>query len=260
MNYYAVKALQARVYLWRGKNEDIVNALSAANEIITALENNIAINEMYTYCNFLTPETVNKSCTSMSRENIFGLNVSDVASRIVNYIKPYYLDSENTPMYLLTTDAMSLYENSATDIRLTTLMEPNTNAQNTGYTPLKVYQSDLANDYKNKISMIRIPEIYYIAAECYVKQNNPNLPLALNCLNTVREKRGLYTPLEDLDAEQILVEIQKEYHKEFLSEGVMFYYYKRTGTKTIPNYTEDMGDAQYVLPYPEFEIQSGRVQ
>ena len=260
MNYYAVKALQARVYLWRGKNEDIVNALSAANEIITALENNIAINEMYTYCNFLTPETVNKSCTSMSRENIFGLNVSDVASRIVNYIKPYYLDSENTPMYLLTTDAMSLYENSATDIRLTTLMEPNTNAQNTGYTPLKVYQSDLANDYKNKISMIRIPEIYYIAAECYVKQNNPNLPLALNCLNTVREKRGLYTPLEDLDAEQILVEIQKEYHKEFLSEGVMFYYYKRTGTKTIPNYTEDMEDAQYVLPYPEFEIQSGRVQ
>ena len=101
MNYYAVKALQARVYLWRGKNEDIVNALSAANEIITALENNIAINEMYTYCNFLTPETVNKSCTSMSRENIFGLNVSDVASRIVNYIKPYYLDSENTPMLSL---------------------------------------------------------------------------------------------------------------------------------------------------------------
>lgn len=99
--------------------------------------------------------------------------MSDVASRIVNYIKPYYLDSENTPMYLLTTDAMSLYENSATDIRLTTLMEPNTNAQNTGYTPLKVYQSDLANDYKNKISMIRIPEIYYIAAECYVKQIIP---------------------------------------------------------------------------------------
>ena len=52
MNYYAVKALQARVYLWRGKNEDIVNALSAANEIITALENNIAINEMYTLLQF----------------------------------------------------------------------------------------------------------------------------------------------------------------------------------------------------------------
>lgn len=42
--------------------------------------------------------------------------------------------------------------------------------------------------------MIRIPEIYYIAAECYVKQNNPNLPLALNCLNTVREKED-YTHL-----------------------------------------------------------------
>ena len=145
----------------------------------------------------------------MSRENIFGLNVSDVASRIVNYIKPYYLDSENTPMYLLTTDAMSLYENSATDIRLTTLMEPNTNAQNTGYTPLKVYQSDLANDYKNKISMIRIPEIYYIAAECYVKQNNPNLPLALNCIiRNFCQKELCFTIIKELELKPFLT-IQK---------------------------------------------------
>ena len=31
----------------------------------------------------------------------------------------------------------------------------------------------------------------------------------------------------------LYLEIQKEYHKEFLSEGVMFYYYKRTGTKSF---------------------------
>ena len=55
-------------------------------------------------------------------------------------------------------------------------------------------------------------------------------------------------------------EIQKEYHKEFISEGVMFYYYKRTGCKSIPNYSEEMTDTQYLLPYPTFEIQSGRVQ
>lgn len=260
MNYYAVKALEARVYLWRGEDKDITSALSAANEVIKAIEADLTINDMYTYCNFLTPETVNESRTSMSRENIFGLNVSDVESKISNYIKPYYLDSENSPMYLLTTDAIDLYENSATDIRLTVLMRANTTAQNTGYTPLKVYQSSLANDYKNRISMIRLPEIYFIAAECYAKQDIPNLSLALNYLNTVRESRGVYTPLENLTKEQVLTEIQKEYHKEFISEGVMFYYYKRTGTITIPHYTEIMGDKEYVLPYPEFEIQSGRVQ
>ena len=51
----------------------------------------------------------------------------------------------------------------------------------------------------------------------------------------------------------------KEYQKEFLSEGVMFYYYKRTGATSIPR-TEEMDDKKYVLPYPDFEIQSGRVQ
>ena len=60
--------------------------------------------------------------------------------------------------------------------------------------------------------------------------------------------------------QRIIEEIQKEYHKEFISEGIMFYYYKRTGCKSIPNYSEEMTDTQYLLPYPTFEIQSGRVQ
>jgi len=72
--------------------------------------------------------------------------------------------------------------------------------------------------------------------------------------------RGLYENLEDLTVEQTLEEIKKEYHKEFLSEGVMFYYYKRTGATVVPHYTEEMGDEEYLLPYPAFELQAGRVQ
>ena len=89
---------------------------------------------------------------------------------------------------------------------------------------------------------------------------NPNLDMALQRLNKIRENRGISTPLENLNADQIIKEIQKEYHKEFISEGVMFYYYKRTGCKSIPNYSEEMTDTQYLLPYATFEIQSGRVQ
>ena len=84
--------------------------------------------------------------------------------------------------------------------------------------------------------------------------------MALQRLNKIRENRGINTSLENLNADQIIKEIQKEYHKEFISEGVMFYYYKRTGCKSIPNYNEEMTDTQYLLPYPTFEIQSGRVQ
>ena len=75
-----------------------------------------------------------------------------------------------------------------------------------------------------------------------------------------KEKPLILVSNDDGVMAKIIKEIQKEYHKEFISEGVMFYYYKRTGCKSIPNYSEEMTDTQYLLPYPTFEIQSGRVQ
>jgi hypothetical protein len=260
MNYYAVRALQARVYLWQGGSENLEKALEAAEEVIAAVGNGLRQDEMYTYCYFLTPESLNAARTSMSVENVFGLNVSDMASRIVDYIKPSYHETESQVFYLDPDDALALYENAATDIRLTTGMMLNTGTTNQGYVPLKVWQGSLGTGYKDCVSMIRLPELYYIAAECYALKSSPNLALALQRLNTVREKRGLYTALTGLDATQILTEIKKEYGKEFLSEGVMFYYYKRTGATAIPRLTEPMSDAQYVWPYPAFELQSGRIQ
>jgi hypothetical protein len=63
-----------------------------------------------------------------------------------------------------------------------------------------------------------------------------------------------------MSVEAAMEEIKKEYHKEYLLEGVMFYYYKRTGADMLPNMETPMTDAEYVLPYPEFELQNGRVQ
>ena len=62
------------------------------------------------------------------------------------------------------------------------------------------------------------------------------------------------------DTEVTLEEIRKEYRKEFIAEGVMFHYYKRLGIVDIPDYDEAMGDRQYLLPYPDFETENGRVQ
>ena len=135
-----------------------------------------------------------------------------------------------------------------------------TQSDSRGYVPMKIHQASLDEFNKNRLSLIRLPEIFYIAAECYATSATPNLDMALQRLNKIRENRGISTPLENLNADQIIKEIQKEYHKEFISEGVMFYYYKRTGCKSIPNYSEEMTDTQYLLPYPTFEIQSGRVQ
>ena len=80
LNYYAVKALEARVYLWEGSKESIDKALNAAEEIIKAIgDNGIVMDDMYTY-SYLLPE-ISQSNRSLASEALFSLDVSDVTSK-----------------------------------------------------------------------------------------------------------------------------------------------------------------------------------
>lgn len=260
LNYYAVKGLQARVLLWEGSNESKTKALALAEEVIAGIGEGIRQDDTNTYIYFLSPATIARSNSSLATEHLFSLNVPNLATKIANYINPVHLDTDYAAMFLRKEDATSLYEGSTSDVRYSVLMSQNTNTSTQGFVPLKMYQAYLTDFYANKVSMIRLPEIYYIAAECYATGVSSDLVKALERLNTVRNNRGVYENLEDLTAEQIVDEIKKEYHKEFISEGVMFYYYKRTGATNVPHYAEEMEDAHYVLPYPAFELQVGRVQ
>jgi hypothetical protein len=260
LNYYAVKGLQARVLLWEGSDESKKKALAAAEEVIAAVEKGIKLDDMNTFIYFLTPSNISRSNSSLATEHLFGLNVADLPTKIARYINPYYQDTDYAAMYLRPEDAVSLYEGSTSDVRYSVLLNQSTNNSTMGFVPLKVYESGSLTFYHDKVSVIRLPEIYYIAAECYATGASPDLNKAMERLNTVRNNRGLYDTLEELTAEQIVEEIKKEYHKEFLSEGVMFYYYKRTGAVTVPHGAAEMEDEQYVLPYPAFELQAGRVQ
>jgi len=260
LNYLAVKGLQARVLLWEGSAESKSKALAAAEEVIDAVEEGIRHDQMETNIYFLSASDISRSNSSLAVEHLFGLNVSNMATKMASFINPSYMDTDYAAFYLRPEDAVALYENSTSDVRYSVLLSQNTISSSMGFVPLKYYQANQAYLYSNKVSMIRIPEIYYIAAECYATGSNPNLDMALDRLNGVRNMRGLYENLEDLTVEQTLEEIKKEYHKEFLSEGVMFYYYKRTGAAVVPHYTEEMSDEEYLLPYPAFELQAGRVQ
>lgn len=258
LNYYAVKALEARVYLWEGSKESVDKALKAAEEIIKALgDEGISMSDMYTYSYLITDITESKR--ALASEALFSLNVSDVTTRISGYIIPNFMNTDYAAMYISPSDVTNIYEGVNSDVRFSKLLYQ-TQSESRGFVPMKVYQNSLSDFDKNRISLIRIPEIYYIAAECYVTGTNPNLSTALDRLNRIRTIRGINTQLEDLDSNEILEEIQKEYHKEFISEGVMFYYYKRIGSQSVPNYREKMTDKEYLLPYPTFELQSGRVQ
>ncbi len=101
------------------------------------------------------------------------------------------------------------------------------------------------------IPLIRLAEMYYIAAECADSNEE-----ALDMLNTVRKSRGY----EDLSAStDFNAELQKEYRKEFIGEGQLFYFFKRRNATVIPYSSITGSDKVYVLPIPSIEKEFGNI-
>ena len=80
---------------------------------------------------------------------------------------------------------------------------------------------------------------------------------ALEFLNEVRKHRGIISDLTD--ATKIREELTKEYTKEFLGEGQLFYYCKRNELSNFPYMTWKPASEEnvYILPKPDLEIEFG---
>ena len=80
---------------------------------------------------------------------------------------------------------------------------------------------------------------------------------AVELLNEIRTARSIpaskMLDANSLSDAEIINEISKEYRKEFVGEGVQFYYYKRLGIENISGYGELMTNLQYVIPLPKSE-------
>jgi hypothetical protein len=249
MNYYAVKALQARVYTWQGGAQDLQKAAVAAEEVISK--------SSATLRNPSTPVGTNRILAS---EQLFSLNVTGFADIIGQFF-----NGENATNYdaliLLRPSAETLFETSnqnigVPDIRFNTLLVQHSR----GMVSQKLLQSQ-NSAYRNIMPLMKLPEMYYIAAEAYL---NTNLNKSISYLNTVRSSRGI---LQDISStatiDVVKAELQKEYQKEFISEGQLFFYFKRIGLTHIPGLSaQTIADDQiYRLPYPDNEIEFGnRVQ
>lgn len=255
-NYYAVKALQARIYLWAGEYD---NAIAAANEVITKGRSNLV---SFHSGNINDPSPVNKDYT-FSSEHIFAVNVQGLYDIVWPYIRRYASDGINTnynKLYQNGTIVNNLFEiqtkpeMSLSDYRYKELYDK---VSTTEYLLLKFSYVD-RSIYKDKMPLIKLPEMYYILAESYNEKGDTET--AIDYINTVRINRGissLYNLENTLTSEEISAEIEKEYRKEFISEGQLFYYYKRLGKISMPGTSKVMDNSVYVLPLPQKEIEMG---
>lgn len=275
LNYYAVKALLARVCMWEGSPESKRLALQAALEVITDPTGYKIYNSDLTLRTFTDATKAPTTEMCFPSEHLFALDVNDLNTMISANLNREYTsdDRQYRTLCIKNSIADDLFEIKGagiTDCRYKMLYH------NTEYwpegtkTPSKLYQQTSTGadyKYKNLLPLIRLPEMYYIAAECYVTGPEKDLGEARRLLDEVRKARAIYESLdENLDEAAMKSEIEKEYRKEFICEGVVFYFFKRLGYDKLPRQSDVMAgsavidDNVYMLPYPEFEKQSGRVQ
>ena len=241
MNYYAVAALRARVSLYKG---DYANALTFANEVIES--------ERFQW--ILPGGIVNKNDYVFYSEHIFSLynlKIGETARK--------YFSSESFDKMVCAGRIGSLYEGD--DIRFKYWFKLESSAGSnkrfmTKYNRL-LDEGESKNYQPPTIPMIKLSEMYLIAAEAMAQTN---LPAAIKLLNEMKSKRVTSEIDENSDVLTFMVALDKEYQREFVGEGQVFYHYKRM------NYTNiaaagagsiEMNDEKYTLPFPEDEVTFG---
>lgn len=247
-NYYAVKLLQARAYLYA---QNYTEAAKAAQAIInqqtfvwvteaeissydTNSRNYVGAEELV-FCLYMG--NLSTLYTSTFTE-LNGFCVSEAAGKLI-YEEAVYQKTDFRWLY-----QMDMISSSVC-------------------IPAKLKQPASGRaEYLNRLPLMRISEAYYIAAECAMKGENADVEAAVEYLNKVRSHRGLATGLpKSLTVEEVTKELDKEYTKEFYCEGQLFFYFKRNDRAAITVYSNwgytYTTTPKYVFPLPDDELEYG---
>lgn len=255
-NKYAVKATLARVYLTMG---DKANAAKYAKEVID--NSDYELKEKTEVENDIAGVLSKKEC-------IFGIYhpnfYTQVFAKLQQTTTRYSLDLRN--------DYLSIYEKESAglDFRTTAYFttvpmgseQVDRLSKLTDIYELQNIAASRPADLILGINMIRIPEMYYIAAEALLESD---YDLALKYYNDVREHRGLNeftdTVLDEETGEVrdnvlTLQHINDERFKEYIGEGQLFFNMKRQNLSILSydgtvEYKPENGI--YVIPVPDSE-------
>jgi hypothetical protein len=246
LNYYGIKALEARIKLYSG---DKAGAAAAAAVVINSGK--------YLFVTQAAASAVTSGLVVRDRlyfnEQIFMIRVRDILAKVQSYFR--YRGAVNQSLTRTAANFTTLYETTSgggTDIRYLFRIE-----QDGGSAfPSKFWQASTAtttisdNLLDQYVPGIRMSEMYYILSETAATP-----AIGVGYLNTVRQNRGLANLSNTITQATLTAEITKEYQKEFYAEGQLFFYYKRIKALRMQFRSIDMAPQQYVLPIPDAELQ-----
>ncbi|TYR37922.1 RagB/SusD family nutrient uptake outer membrane protein [Sphingobacterium phlebotomi] len=250
LNYYAVKALLARSFLWEGNR---VEAFRYADELLREVQS--PEENIFPYVTFNAAMDVDKPDRMFSTEVMFSL-----------------YDIGRSEMYrglfdvsLQATDKLSFSNQDVNETRVSDIYDDNNDFRRriwqeaaTGTiraTTNMKYEDIIDAPGRYMIPLIRLSEVLLIAAEC-----SPDVNQGREYLNALRTARNCVSLAAD-DARTLQVEIGREFRREMIGEGQMFFFYKRNGYQSLPSHssasinpTQTMVLNNYRVPLPDSEI------
>ncbi|MBL1411214.1 RagB/SusD family nutrient uptake outer membrane protein [Sphingobacterium faecale] len=238
LNYYAVKALLARVYLYAKEN---TLALELAKEVMGVQEK---------WFPWVKPEVASANRV-FSSELLFSLQNNKVNNNFTSLFDGKNVQATNLLIpkeYVV----LQLFNYQRHDYRYLANLQNSVLIGSNNHKVFSKYEK-ISDSLENQlIPMIRMSEVFYIAAE-----TEPVLTEGLKHLNKVRNNRGIASSSSDrfYFPDQLLT---SEYTREFWGEGQLFYFFKRRNVKEIQDPHDEwskvsMKNANYVVPIPEGE-------
>ena len=247
-NYYAVKALMARVYMYVG---DTQNAYDAAMEIINEKS---ADGSLMTFAN---EQDMGKGNYTLPTETIFALSSMELENRTGELNNLFKLGNPTSDPMLINSDRKKeLFQtrNTGNNNRYNKLWGEYLTGAGQPVPYLKKYFQNEASLSENdkltqrwQIPVLRLSEMYLIAMEC-----SSNLQEVNSMFYTYMSARN-EQPAEFASLDEAREEIINEYRREFLAEGQMFFTYKRLGAQNMLWNSNTVTEANYVVPVPASE-------
>ncbi len=227
LNILGIQALKARIKLWQNDKQEALNYANKVLNFVKTFTTEDAEEQIY---QLGTLNHIGRGDYAFGSEHLFG--------RYENF----ETDPFRSTLYNHTSYINELYESSVTDIRTKQWVDREVDGTDAPAMNLRKYTESASGS----VPIIRLSEIYFIAMEC------GNLNQANELYEAFCSARGIATT-SITGTQQLNTILQKEYRKEFIGEGVMFFYYKRNYTTKIPRNPDECTQACYVPPIPNKE-------
>lgn len=244
LNLFAVKALKARVMLYGGKPR--AEIYTYMEGLFDLLDDNINYPRLT-----MRPQDIDKD-KLIAGELIFSIYADHLSDITPKYFPSITRDTElsNTKENLDKIFDFDTYKMQDARYELLFVVED-------GLPRLRKFRQELNDSQKNKsrIPMLKLSEMYYIAAE-----TSPDVVTAQEYINDMRAARRL-DKLEFTSMDEVNQYLLKEYRREFIGEGQLFFLYKRLNLSNIPDCELNLGEVLtevYRFPLPQQEEEWGQ--